>query len=325
MNKLKVTAVEHRSPSQVQALPRKGTRRLEIQATMERLWHQDPEQFDPERDCMQRQRIQKTMALIKPLSLIGKQAVDIGCGAGLLTRLVRNAGMKVHAVDIASQALERLKEKEMHDIVPFQDCLPTTRLADDGYDLVICTEVLGYLNPEEYRMAFAELSRLVKADGFVVCSTALDIDSEDSLERFAALAETEFRIDQWVFSYHRLQIQLCHFFEAPGRFIKASKDADYRHAELKKRKGFGRLWFQWNAKPPVALLWKGINLLASPLVRLFRQNTSLTAFLERFCKFIWSRSGISQAIFLGQRRPLTFPLPQSQQPIEMKHKRQVWE
>ena len=184
------------------------SKRQEIQAKMERLWLLDPEQFNPLRDVLERKRVSETMKAIKnhePL-LEGKLVADIGCGSGVISRLVRDCGADVHAVDVAGNALQKLKEYDTSHIYPMQDCLPQTKLEDRMYDLVLCLEVIGYLEPKEYRLVFSELSRLLKSKGIVACSTSIDLDSDDALERFAALAETEFEIEAWVLNYHRLWI-----------------------------------------------------------------------------------------------------------------------
>ncbi len=325
--RLKVNFVEKKSsfPSSA-ALGGKSSRRQETQARMERLWHQDVQQFNPERDCMQRQRVQRTIeALRTRTSLTGLKAVDLGCGGGVISRLLRDGGAAIDAVDVATNALQLLKSADMQHITPIHDCLPNTRLADNAYDLVVCTEVIGYLPADEYRLLFAELARLVKADGLVACSTGLDIDTDDALERFAALGETEFIIDQWVLSYHRLFIQLLRLLEAPAAFVKASQSRDVRQQELAKRAYFSRFWFKWNSTAVLALCWKIVNLASAPLAAGLRQNKPLLTALERITKFLWSESGISHALFIGRRRPLTFPLPAGEMPREMKHKRQVWE
>lgn len=323
--RLQVTRVENSPPSQ-QPIVSKGARRQEMQAIMERQWLENPGQFDPERDAVQRKRLNNTIeAIKKQLNLTEKRVADLGCGPGNISRLLRDEGATIDALDIAKQALERLKSGDMQRINVFQDCLPYTRLDDNAYDLIVCTEVIGYLNPKEYRMLFAELSRLVNKHGFVACSTSLDLNSDNALERFAALAETEFEIDQWILQYDLLWIKLCRFFEAPQVYLKGSKNRLEREKELNKRKSFDKWWYKFQTTPLFRGIWAGINLIASPIASYCRQNERMMIFLEKLTKFIWSESGISHALFIGKRRPMTFPLPPEERPIEIKHKRQVWD
>lgn len=323
-HRLNITSVErNQKPSPVHT---RGTRRHEMEARMERLWLEDPEQFNPERDAVQRKRVFNTLDAIKShQDLNGKHCTDLGCGSGTITRLLRDAGARVDAVDIANNALNLLKSKGMENIKAVHDCLPSTHLDDNAYDVVVCTEMIGYLQPNEYRMLFAELSRLVKKDGWAVCSSSLDINSENALERFAALAETEFEIDEWVLQYDLLWIKLCNFFEAPGNWIKASQNSWQRGKEIEKRKSIGKFWFQFNSTKPMALLWSPINLITKSLAKMFRQSDRTVNFLEKLTKFFWDEAGISHALFVGKRRPMSFPLPPNEIPVEMKHKRQQWD
>lgn len=325
LNKLQVTQVDN-SPSPPRPSGSKNSRRQEIEATMERLWLNDPEQFNPMRDIVQRKRLSRTIEAIHKISgLKGKKAVDLGCGGGDLTRLIRDCGMSVHAIDAASKALEKLKSGDMDGITFAQDCLPATRLNDDGYDLVNCTEVVGYLKPVEYRLFFAELARLVKKDGHVCCSSSIDINSENALEKFSALAETEFDIDEWVLSYDLLWIKSCRFFEAPYHYYQASRDGELRQNELGKKRSVGKAWYRLNTTWVLGTVWRALAFLTNPIASLIRQNEALMKMLEKFTKFFWDEAGISNALFIGQRRSMTYPLPADEIPREMKHKRQVWE
>lgn len=324
-NKLQITTVEQQHNSAPNKIS-KAARRQEIQATMDRMWNHDPEQFDPERDCVQRKRIHNTIeAMRKHIGLQGKFVADLGCGGGVLSRLMRNSGAQVHAVDVSPLALDKLKSYPMEDIKAIQDCLPNTLLHDNVYDVVVCTEVIGYLKQQEYRMAFSEMARIVKTEGYVVCSTPLDIDSENALERFSNLAETEFEIDKWFVSYDLLWMRLCRFFEAPRNYSKASGDPSYRAAELAKRKPLGRRWFSFNSSRVLGPIWYVVSILANPFAYFVRQNTMLMTLLEKAARFFWYDTGVSHALFIGRRRKMTFPLPANEIPKEMKHKRQVWE
>jgi 2-polyprenyl-3-methyl-5-hydroxy-6-metoxy-1,4-benzoquinol methylase len=300
--------------------------RKELQARFDRLWLIDAEHMDPLRNCMERDRIERTMTLIQTtLSLSGKLVADLGCGSGVLTRKTRDAGAKVDALDISVNALKILREHRMDNIEAIQDYVPMTTLKDDSYDLVVSTELIAWLPEDEYRLYFSELARLVKLDGHVVCSTQIDINSDDALQRFANLAETEFKIDKWILSHHLCYLRITDFFKAPARFAKASHDNEYRLRELNRRYGFSQWWFRMNSTKAPAFLWSLIQYPLKPIVGLLRQNRTLLLCLEKICSFFWSQSGISHAIFIGQRRPMLEILPKNEIPKELKHKKQLWE
>lgn len=301
------------------------SRRKEAEARFDRLWLVSPEKMNPLRNIRERERVDRTLDLLKAIDLKGKRIVDLGCGGGVISRRLRDRGAEVDAVDISGNALKILSSQNLDHIRPIQDYAPTTKLPDDAYDIVLCTELIGFLSREEHRMLFSELARLVKPDGRVVCSSALDINSLDALQQFGDLAETELKIDQWVFSYHLCWIRLNDFFIAPARFARAWRDPEYRLQALDKRHGISRWWFRLNCHAFPGVLWSLIQILSAPIVKLLKTNRGLLLALEKFCRFFWSESGISHALFMGQRKPLYVPPPENELPRETKHKKQLWE
>lgn len=301
-------------------------RKQETQAKFERLWLVDPENFNPLRNCMERERLDRTLALLKEfMNPSDKLIVDLGCGAGVFASRLTDEGAEVHAVDIASNALKILKNEFPKVAQAIQDYVPKTILRDDAYDLVLAMELIAYLDPDDYRLFFSELSRLVKFKGYVIVSTSLDIDSEDALQKFASLAETEFKIEKWVFSYHRFYIRCCDFIEAPERFVKASQDIEYKKRELSQRYSASHWWFNLNSKKLPSLFWKMVSLISKPIASFFKKNRSLMLGMEKICRFIWSDSGITHAILIAARRPLIVHPAAEELPRERKHKREVWE
>jgi 2-polyprenyl-3-methyl-5-hydroxy-6-metoxy-1,4-benzoquinol methylase len=301
--------------------------RREAQANFERMWLVDPEQFNPLRNCIERERIDRTWKLAQDFLLPkDKLVADLACGGGVMSKRLKDAGATVHALDIASNALKTLLQNVPNIDQTYQQCLPHTTLEDDAYDLVFGDEVIAYLPAQQLRLFMAELSRLIKPKGFAICSTNLDLDTQDPLLRFASLAETEFKIHQWVCSHHRLHIRLKDFFTAPERYARAYNDADYKQQQLQKRRGFSQKWFRWNSQGPLAMLWSVIQYLAYPIAQPLKQNRTLMLFLEKICSVFWGDAGISHATFIASRRPLQpLELPKDEIPIERKGKRQVWE
>lgn len=303
----------------------KNSRKLELQAKFERLWLIDPEQFNPLRNCMERERLNRTEQLIKEFTNPDEQlVVDLGCGSGVFARRLTELGSIVHGLDIAMNALKQMEHIEPKLARTMQGYLPRTTLPDNGYDLVLAMDVIAYLPADEYRLFFSELSRLVKSKGYVVCSTPLDINSENPLERFARLAETEFKIEKWILSYHLLHIKFRDFFDSPSRFIKASKDIEYRHQELSRRAGWKHWWFKFNSRAIPAAFWSLIHPITTPIARMIKQNRTFMLYLEKLSHFIWDERGVTHIIFIGIRRPLV-ETPPEELPQETKHKKQIWE
>lgn len=323
--RLSIVAVEQK-PLEATNPGNKASRRQTTQAKFDKLWTENPRQFDPERNCMQQERLRLTLELLqRHSSLMGKKAVDLGCGSGVFARMLAAAGAQVDALDISSCALKALKEHDQTNITAIQDLIPTTKLEDDSYDLVISTQVIGYLPREERRLYFAELSRLVKPQGFIICSTALDIDTEDALQAFGDLVETEFHPLEWVFSYHAFLIRLKYLLKQPEKFAAGYKDKTFRQQQADKRGSWSSWWYKLNSSWLFGSLWNIFRHITTPLHRQLEGNFTLMHGLEKLCRFFKSEDGISQAIFIGQRRPLIIPTKEELMAFEPKHKKQVWE
>lgn len=325
MNPLKIIATEESKSEPPPGRATKKTQREEAKAKFERLWLIHPEQFNPDRNAMERERIQRTKGLIHEfLPLQNASVADLGCGSGMLVRWLAKEGAQVKAVDIASNALKLVEG--ISGVTPVQDYVPYTTLPDEAFDLVISTDLIGYLPPDQYRLYVSELARLMHAKSQVVCSTAIDIDSEDALQRFATLAETEFHIVKWVFSHHALYIRLLHLLGGPSHYVRLREDRDYQHQQEKKQNTkWKRFWFQLNRSFPMTLFWTGMRVIVHPFLKLVQGSNRILLTLERICRFVWSDAGISHALFIGMRKPLVEHISEEQLPQERKHKREVWE
>lgn len=203
-NPLKIVTTEENHPTSNQSNWRNALR-----AKFERLWLVDPEQFNPNKNVKEQERVNRTLILIKKYfnHFKDKKIADIGCGYGILTNQCLQAGGFVTALDIAQNALKRL-ESSTPNLKLIQSCLPSTILPDAEFDLVICTDVIAYLPPQQFRLFFSELARLLKPNGILICSTPIDIQTDNGIERFAQLAETEFTIIEWKISFHALWMRL---------------------------------------------------------------------------------------------------------------------
>lgn len=301
-------------------------RKKEMEAKFERLWLIDPEQFNPLRNCMQRERLERTWIVIEQyIDLNGKQVVDLGCGAGTFSRRMRDAGAIVEAVDIAQNALKHFQESDSHNIHTRQDAMPETRLSDESYDLVAAMELIAELPTDDYRLFFAELARIIKPDGYLICSSPIDIYTEGGVEKLINLAQTEFEIGVMKKSYHALHIRLKNFFEAPSKYIEAWQNPEIRRNELEKREGFDRSWFFLNSTILFMWLWIALAPLMKPILALLKSSQSLLLRLESICEFISDDAGVSHLVFVAKRRPMHMETEPENIPLERPKKREVWE
>lgn len=321
-NRLNIVAVSE-APAE-KPLPSRTSRKKELQAQFERQWLLNAEQFNPSRNCMERERLERTWSLLcGNVDFANKIVVDIGCAAGIFSRRMRDAGAEVDAVDISENALKHLNSFNMDRIRAIQDAMPMTSLEDGRYNLAVCMEVIADLPKDDHRIFFSELNRLIKPTGRVLFSTGIDIYSQGGLEKLLELIQTEFDLVASIYSYHRSYIRLKELLEAPSKFVQAWKNQDFRQTELKKRKGLSKGWFRLNSLIPFVWAWVPIQFLLSPLIHWFKQSRFILLQMEKISHF-WNPDEPSHVIFLLKRRPLQH-IQEDQVPIQRPHKREVWE
>ncbi len=80
-NRLNIVQVSSQSPTPKPNESTKASRRSGYEAKFERLWLQNPEQFEPLQSALETERITCTCDLIdRTLDVKDKSAADIGCG-----------------------------------------------------------------------------------------------------------------------------------------------------------------------------------------------------------------------------------------------------
>ncbi|MFT4553079.1 MAG: 2-polyprenyl-3-methyl-5-hydroxy-6-metoxy-1,4-benzoquinol methylase [Chlamydiales bacterium] len=308
-NRLNIISVDAgvRKKENVGGPSRKSLEREEIKARFDRLWLRNPEKLDPRKNCLDRERILRTFNLISShIDLKGIRVVDLGCGNGVLARMLRDHGASVDALDISSNALKEFIKEGDEGIEVTQDYVPYTKLKDKTYDLVVCTDVLADILPKLHRLLFSEVARIIHPDGIFICSTPIDIFSSDALSRFSEIASTEFDLLVWDISYHRLHQHAKNFLNSPEEFAKVLNNPSYRKQELHERSGLSRLWFKVNTSTPIAWFWKFVKPLCKPAIKLLNNNRQLLLLMEKISRLAWDQSAISNVVFVGKRKKLDF-------------------
>lgn len=325
-NPLTIIKTDDQPPKPKKAIVTKTAKRTTAKAILDRLWLTNPEQFNPLLNSLGRERIKRTCKLItEVVKGSDKSAADMGTGTGYFSRHLAAHGLIVHAVELSSIPFKNLENENLLNVQVFQDYIPHTTLEDDAYDLVLGTDVIAYLDKIEHRLFFAELARLVNADGFVIVSTPLDIYSEDALQNFVGLVESEFNIEHYTLSYHSYFIRLCQFFEAPAVFARASKDLNFYEKELAKRFSINRYLFKFNTAKTPSFFWYCISFFTNPILNRLKNSEFIMLKLETLCRFISDETGISHAIFAGKRRKLLENIQVEKGSLDRKGKNQVWE
>ena len=302
-NPLKVVSVE---PLKKKASPdikqSKHSIRAQVnKAKYESRWLHHPEDFTPQ-NCMDEQYVERCWELInKTIDIKGLNIVDLGCGDGELALRLSQAGAQVTAIDIAENALKNLQSKSNNSIKLLQDALPETTLEDNAYDLVICTDVIAELHPNQFRLAISELYRLMKPNGYLLVSTKFSPKTRDGLFYFAELFSNDFKEQEWVLSYHYYYRKLFDSIHAPEKYLRAMEDSDFFEREISKQ---GK-WAKNCSNPKLHPLWKLLSKLTVPTRKFISTSTILMKFLEKVSKKLKKNNGVSHAIMMAQRRPLS--------------------
>ncbi len=327
MSGLNIISTENKQPLQNKVSAMRQ-RRIERTAYFEKLWRDNPERFDKLHTSIGRERFERLKMLLQPNIKPDQVACDLACGAGATSLWLCQQGLHVDAVDIASNALQILRKKyPSSSLTTIHDYVPYTTLKDDSYDLLICTDLIAELHPNEYRILFSELARLVKQNGKIICSTPLDFHSEDALQRFIDLAETELEIVEINYAYDKLFIKFSDFLAWPRRVERACRDPQYRKEALKQRQGFSKWMFQLFSHSPFRYLWKAISFLTDPLSKFYDNSDRIRSFFEKITHFLSQENGITHVIILAIRRaiPNTDPKTVPHDVQERKGKKTVWE
>lgn len=322
---LSIIEIEHSEPPRK---PDKISKRREVEGHFETLWRTDPQMFNPLRNAKERERINRSLDFLEPKKSHDKiKAVDVGCGEGVFAkRLLEKEGYEVLGVDCANIALKKLMDHYNGDLLTAKnDCMPNTTLEDDAFDLVISLDLLAYLKPDEYRLFFNEIARIMKKDAKALISTPIDFRSENALQKFIELAKTELEIEKMELSHFSYYIKLKDIFRAPKRFYESSKSPLIRKKALSSRSGLLKKWFQLNSTSFLAPIWKLISFATTPIASSIDQNHWLLLKLEKLAKFLNSENTVSHAIILAKRKLLFDEEPYLPPTIERKGKRQIWE
>jgi 2-polyprenyl-3-methyl-5-hydroxy-6-metoxy-1,4-benzoquinol methylase len=285
--------------------------RLKARAYWEKLWRCAPQRLDPRSSSHGRQELAQIWSLVQQISSEEQdrtlKACDLGCGAAVTSQRLVEAGWYVDLVDISSLALQRLQNGQHSHMSFYQEYVPFTERGDTAYNLVLCTNLIAELPQAYHRLCIAELTRLVKPQGYIICSTPLDLGSEDALERFTELVETELNITAYRLSYQRLWLYWHDVLAAPRRLARAAGDSAYRAQALDQRSGWRRYRFKLLSAAKLGFTWKIASKISEPLYRLFNNSDRLLNYCERISRFLWQESAVTHVTILGQRRPLIPP------------------
>ena len=109
-----------------------------------------------------------------------EDALELGCAEGIFTETLAERAKRLVAADISTVAMERARQRcERFPNVRFEWCDIAGTLPTGEFDLIICSEVLYYLEDRYALQDFARrISRLLKPSGSLVTAHA-NVVSDD--------------------------------------------------------------------------------------------------------------------------------------------------
>ena len=101
--------------------------------------------------------------------VVGRTAMDFGCGTGRSTRFLKRLGFKTTGVDIASDMVKKAKEVDPEGDYRLIGPSGLDEFASNAYDLVLSAFTFDNVPTMDAKVRmFTEIGRLLKSEGIVV-------------------------------------------------------------------------------------------------------------------------------------------------------------
>lgn len=129
--------------------------------------------------------------------------LDIGCALGDFTKKVESLDPKneIFGIDISENAIEWVSKQ--YSNMRFEvGSLPSLSFEKDHFDIVLCLEVLYYLNQVDRVKSLENIKRILKLDGYFLFSAVLDKGSRYFAEdEIIKMISSYFYIEQIDYNY----------------------------------------------------------------------------------------------------------------------------
>lgn len=245
--------------------------------------------------------LQRMLPTIDPIKIL-----DVGCGLGELTKRVDELDRKnwIIGMDISQNATRIFKKilnkKMLIEVVG--GALPHLPFMANSFDIVICAEVLYYLDMKHQHLSLQNIQTILKPNGFLLLSVPLRDDPK-------ALAFAEQEILNLVLSYfHVEQIQYNYakiygIIEKPLLLLYENVDVVRKIREMSEEE-----FIRWRIKAStrkvkIAKIIRKFNFLpileaAIPKIRLILSLKTPVIGLYRLTKLLMGKKGRTHIILL---------------------------
>lgn len=113
-----------------------------------------------------------------------KMGIDLGCGEGSFTELFEIHSENMFACDISRNAIERASKANLGDVTYFQWDLKNLFPWGFKFDMVLCDEVLYYIDPKDIEMVAYNITSLLKPDSDLIISVSHYFEEDDIKKLF---------------------------------------------------------------------------------------------------------------------------------------------
>lgn len=136
------------------------------------------------------ERIQKRMTL-NALSIIemeeNSKVLDLGCGTGFSTEVIKKAGFNVTGCDVNKNMLYYAKKKGLKVVECDARSLP---FKEKEFDYVISISTIQWVKPKDYSLILEEINRVTKKSAIIQFYPK----SEEEFNYFAKIAKKNFSV-----------------------------------------------------------------------------------------------------------------------------------
>ena len=143
--------------------------------------------------------------------LTKEACLEIGCGAGRMTRSLAEDFAKVYGIDVAEGMIAYARQHMPPNVELFVTDGVTLPVADLSVTAVFSVIVFLHFDKKEYAAAyFKEFARVLKPDGSIMIQLPLHIwptNTKMSIRKaFGAAMESYMGLRRWKGAYHRFQL-----------------------------------------------------------------------------------------------------------------------